>query len=496
MVSSSGEQEGSGSSNCARSPLSRRQRRVRALSDTLAAEQDDWRRRNRAFHEADLAYLRFLIPENAQVLEIGCGGGDVLASLKPARGIGIDLSSQMIERASHAWPHLELHVANAEDPAELAMVDGVFDYILLSDTIGFLDDIEKTLSQLHRFATTRTRLVVSYHSPLWKPVLRLAERLALKMPQGDMNWLATNDICGLMEVAGWEPIRREWRQLLPLHALGIGNIVNRYIATLPGIRRLCLRNYVVARPGPVQSAGDSSPSATVVIPCRNERGNIGNVIGRLPAFSVNLEVIFVEGGSLDGTYEECLQIRDTHPTCNIKVMRQTGIGKGDAVRTAFEAASGDVLLILDADLTVPPEAIPMFYHAIASGSGELVNGTRLVYPMESGAMRPLNLAANRAFARIFSFLLNQRVTDTLCGTKALWKDDYERIVANRGYFGDFDPFGDFDLIFGAAKLDLKIIELPVRYVRRAYGETQIARFSDGWLLARMVLVAWRKLKAV
>jgi len=477
------------------SPLSHRQQAVQALFDTLAAEQETWYRRNRAFHEADRAYLRFLIPEGSRVLEIGCGNGNVLALLQPVRGVGIDLSPIMIERARSAWPHLEFHVANAEDPAELAIVEGVFDYILLSDTIGFLDDIEKTLWLLHRFATSQTRLVVSYRSRLWEPVLRLAERLGLKMPQGELNWLSTTDICGLMDLGGWEPIRREWRQLLPLHLLGLGKVINRYLAPLPGIRRLCLRNYIVARPQPATLTVETLPSATVVIPCRNERGNIENAIRRLPRFIPKLEVIFAEGHSHDGTYEECLRVRAAYPDWDIKVMRQPGKGKGDAVRAAFASASGDILIILDADLTVPPETMPKFYRVIASGLGEFVNGTRLVYPMESQAMRFLNFLANRAFARIFSYLLNQRFTDTLCGTKVLWKMDYEKIVANRHYFGDFDPFGDFDLIFGAAKLNLKIVELPIRYADRAYGETQISRFSHGWLLARMVVFAWNKLKA-
>ncbi|WP_448208731.1 glycosyltransferase [Azospirillum sp. sgz302134] len=475
-------------------PLSPRQRSVRTLFDRLAAERDRWVARNRAFHEADRAYLRFLVPENASVLEIGCGGGDTLAFLRPSRGVGIDLSPAMIERAKERYPDLAFHAGNAEDPAVLAGIDGTFDVILLSDTIGFLDDIEETLHHLHRFATKRTRIIVSYHSRLWEPVLEAAERVGLKMPQGQLNWLSTADIVGLLELAGWRPVKREWRQLLPRRLLGLGTLINRSIAPLPGIRKLCLRNYVVARP--VQPAKpEKLPSCTVLVPCRNERGNIENAIRRLPRFCPDLEVIYVEGNSQDNTYEECLRVQAAYPDWDIKVMKQPGKGKGDAVRTGFAAARGDILIILDADLTVPPETLPKFYRAIASGQGEFINGTRLVYPMADQAMRFLNWIANRAFARIFSFLLNTRFTDTLCGTKVLWKRDYDQIVANRHYFGDFDPFGDFDLIFGASKLNLEIVEVPIRYADRTYGETQISRFSHGWLLLRMVLFAWKKLKA-
>jgi len=478
-------------------PLSFRQERIRALFDGVAAERERRAGHNRDFHEADRAYLRFLVPEGATVLEIGCGLGDTLAALKPARGVGIDLSPATVAEARARHPALEFHAGNAEDPAALDAIEGPFSHILLSGTIGFLDDIEDTLRLLRRFATPRTRIVVSYHSRAWEPILWLAEKLGLRLPQGQQNWLSTTDIVNLLDLAGWEPVRREWRQLIPKRLLGLGTLVNRYLAPLPGIRRLCLRSYVVARPqaeGAVTVAGEP-PSVTILIPCRNERGNIENAIRRLPRFAPDIEVIYCEGHSKDGTFEECERVRDAYPDWDIKVMRQPGKGKGDAVRAGFAAARGDILIILDADLTVPPETMGKFYQAMVSGRGEFVNGTRLVYPMAAEAMRFLNFLANRAFARIFSYLLNQRFTDTLCGTKVLWRKDYEEIVANRRYFGDFDPFGDFDLIFGAAKLNLKIVEVPVRYADRSYGETQISRFTHGWLLARMVVFAWKKLKA-
>lgn len=476
--------------------LSHRQQRMRALFDHLAPSVDRWAARNPAFHAADVNYLRFLIPEGLRVLEIGCGLGDTLAALRPSYGAGIDIAPAMIARAAARHPDLAFYVGNAEDPAYLAQISGTFDAILLSDTIGFLDDCEETLRQLHRFATPRTRIIVSYYSRLWEPVLALAERCGLKMPQGQHNWLSTSDTMNLLDLAGWEPLKREWRQLVPRRLFGLGTLVNRTIALLPGLRRLCLRNYIVARPVPASALAPVSPSCTVLIPCRNECGTIEEAVRRLPQFAPRLEIIFVEGHSRDGTYEECLRVQKAYPTVDIKVLRQPGVGKGDAVRTGFDAATGDVLMILDADLTMPPEALPKFYAAIASGKGEFINGSRLVYPMADRAMRFLNWMANRAFAGLFSFLLNHRFTDTLCGTKVLWRSDYRQIIANRGYFGDFDPFGDFDLIFGAARLNLKIVEIPIRYRDRSYGETQISRFTHGLLLARMTLFAWRKFKVI
>lgn len=475
--------------------LSPRQEAIRSLFDQMAPERASWIARNRYFHETDHGYMRFLIPAGSRVLDIGCGDGQLLAALKPSYGVGIDLSAAMISAAAKAFPQLSFKTGNAEDPDVIAALEGPFDYIVISDTIGLIEDCEALFASLHRLMTPETRPILAYYSHLWEPALRLAETLGLKMPQVQQNWLTTDDMTNLLGLADYEVVRREWRQLLPRHMFGIGALINRFLAPLPFIRRLCLRNYIIARPLPRLSRPVRLPSVSVLVPCRNERGNIESAVTRMPRFAPDMEILFVEGHSKDGTLEECERVRDAYPDRDIKVFRQDGRGKGDAVRKGFGLARGDIVMILDADLTVPPEALGKFYDALVMRRGEFINGTRLVYPMEDTAMRTLNNITNRGFAIIFSYLLNQRFTDTLCGTKVLWRRDYERIVANRHYFGDFDPFGDFDLIFGAAKLNLRIVEVPIRYAGRSYGETQISRFTHGWLLLRMVLFAWRKLKA-
>lgn len=474
--------------------LSPRKQAIRDYADDIAAIRDDWIERNAGFHQEDWKYLRFVIPEGARVLELGCGTGQTLNALQPSHGVGVDFSEESIRIAEARHPHLEFHVADVEALGQARRYGGPFDYILLSDTIGYLDDCERTLHSLHALCDADTRVVIAYHSHLWEPVLRLIEMLGQKMPQPEINYLGHKDIENLLYLADFEVIRTDWRQLIPHRFYGVGSAVNRFIGTLPGIRRLCLRHYVVARS--LKKVRPRDLSATVLVPCRNEKGNIEQAVTRLPRFAKDMEIVFVEGNSSDGTYEECLRVQEKFAgEWDIKVFKQPGRGKGDAVRKGFAEARGDVLMILDADLTVPPEDLPKFYDAIARGKGEFVNGTRLVYPMEHGAMRFLNYWANRTFAVIFSYLLNQRFTDTLCGTKVLTKREYERIIANRRYFGDFDPFGDFDLIFGAAKLNMRLVEIPIRYADRTYGSPQISRFRDGFLLLRMVVFAWRKLKA-
>jgi SAM-dependent methyltransferase len=463
-------------------------------ANRIATERQHWIARNRAFYRDDRNYMKFLIPKGVRVLDLGCGNGDLLAELEPSYGLGIDISPAMIDRAKRLYPNLSFVVGDIEDETIIDGIDGPFDYIVLSDTIGMLDDIETALRRLQPLCGPDTRVIIAYYSQLWEPLLKVAEWVGLKMPQPPTNYLNTTDFLNILDLADFEPIKMDYRQLVPRRLLGLGTLINRFIAPMPGIRRLCLRTYVVARS--LTAKRPAQLSASIVIPCRNERGNIETAIKRLPAFGKAQEIIYVEGNSSDGTYEECLRVKEAYAaTHDIKVLKQDGRGKGDAVRKAFANASGDVLMILDADLTMPPEALPKFHAAIESGKADFVNGTRLVYPMDDEAMRPLNFVANRFFAGVFSYLVNQRFSDTLCGTKVLTRTHYEAIARGRDYFGDFDPFGDFDLIFGAAKQNLKIVEVPVHYGARVYGETQISRFRDGWLLLRMVGFAFMKLKA-
>jgi SAM-dependent methyltransferase len=473
--------------------LSARKVAIRDLADQVAPEREKWIRRNRYYYERDYEYMRFLVPPGLRVLDLGCGTGRLLKELRPSHGVGVDFSPKMVEIARQQHPEFDFYMGDVESAEVLGHLVGPFDVIVMSETIGSLDDCEATLASLHRLCSADTRIIIVYYSRLWEPLLHAGTALKLKQPHLQQNSLATEDIENLLQLADFEVIKREWRQLIPRRLLGLGPLANRYIAPLPVIRRACLRNYIVAR-SLRQSAPDAK-SVTVLVPCRNERGNIEGAVRRIPNFCDDIEIIFVEGHSSDGTLQEIHRVIAAYPNLDIKVFVQDGKGKGDAVRKGFAEARGDVLMILDADLTVPPEALPKFFRALVSGKGEYVNGTRLVYPMEKDAMRFLNQLANQAFSWIFSWLLNQRFTDTLCGTKVLTRRHYEQIAANRNYFGDFDPFGDFDLIFGAAKLNLKVIEVPIRYASRTFGVTQISRFRHGWLLLRMVVFAFRKLKA-
>jgi SAM-dependent methyltransferase len=418
----------------------------------------------------------------------------LLAALQPSFGVGVDLSEEMIAQARKRHPDLAFYIGDIEDRSFIKSLPGPFDFIVIVDTLGALDDCQSMLDNLHELCTRKTRIVIGYYSHLWSPALKFAETVGLKMPQPPDNVLSPADIRSLVQLADFEPIKSENRLLFPMSVLGLGRLVNRFVAPLPLVRQLCLRHYTLCRS--LRHADEEATSVTIVIPARNERGNVEPAIKRLPLIGDDSEIIFVEGHSSDGTWEEIERVIAHYPHLRIKALRQLGDGKADAVFAGFDAARGDILIILDCDLTMPPEQLPKFWLAIRSGKAEFVNGSRLVYPMEGKAMRFLNLIANRIFSLLFTWLLSQRFTDTLCGTKALRRSDYERLRAGRGYFGDFDPFGDFDLIFGASKLGLKVVEVPIRYANRVYGETQISRFRHGFTLLRMVWFAFLRIKAL
>jgi SAM-dependent methyltransferase len=435
-------------------------------------------------------YYRLLIPAQARVLEIGCGEGELLTQLPNRDVTGVDLSPRQIARAQPRLPQATFHVQAGEQ----LDISVTFDVVILSETLNHAIDAQAILERVHTVSTPETRLIVNYHSNLWSPLFTLARWLGLRAPAPQSNWLATADVKNLLTLADWEVVRTEHHILFPLHLGGVGPWINRMLAPL--LPFFCLTVFIVARPRRRPTETPPALSVSVIIPARNEAGNIAAAVARTPQMGAWTELIFVEGHSRDDTWAQIQRVAAAHPELRIKTLRQTGRGKGDAVRAGFAVATGDILMILDADLTMPPEELPKFYHVIASGRAEFANGVRLVYPMDERAMQFLNLCANKAFGLIFTWLLGQPVKDTLCGTKVLRRAHYENIAANRAYFGDFDPFGDFDLLFGAAKQNLKIADIPIRYRERTYGETNIQRWRHGWLLLRMVIFAARKLKFV
>jgi SAM-dependent methyltransferase len=446
----------------------------------------------RNYYQRRLAEIyKLSVPPGMRVLELGCGDGELLAKLQPAYGYGIDLSSQLIDRARSKFPGLHFETGDAGS----LQCEGEFDFILCSDLLNDLWDVQTVFEQIARHCHPGTRVLINCYSRLWEGPRHLAERLGLAKPQLSQNWLTVEDIANLLTLGGFELVRTSSEIMCPVRLPLLDTFCNRYLVKIWPFRWFGLTNFVVARPVPAYPASPE-PLVTVVVPARNEAGNIPAILDRVPSMGAGTELIFVEGNSSDQTYERIEQEIAARPGCTAKLYKQTGRGKGDAVRLGFERAAGDLLMILDADLTVPPEDLPRFYEAWRTGRGDFINGVRLVYPMEDKAMRFFNLLGNKFFSLAFTWLLSQSVKDSLCGTKVLSKTHYQVIAENRAYFGEIDPFGDFDLLFGAARYNLKILDLPIRYRERKYGETNIQRWKHGVLLLRMVVLASRRIRFV
>lgn len=363
--------------------------------------------------------------------------------------------------------------------------DLLFDYIIVSQ-INEADDIQDIFEKLKQHCHSRTRIIIDSYSFLWEPILWLAQKIGLRKPSSIRHWLTNYDIKHFLHLADFEVLTTGRFMLIPFY-IPIMSWLCNFIGQIPGINRLCLVEWVVGRPKPSKQERKDY-SVSVIIPCKNERGNVKQLIERCPNMGTQTEIIFVEGGSSDGTGQEINNCIPKFPEKKITHITQSLKGKKNAVYEGFAQATGDILMILDGDATMPAEELQKFYDSLVSNKGEFINGSRLIYGMESEAMRFLNMLANHFFAVLFSWIIGQPIKDTLCGTKVFFRYEFDALLKSIKPLANRDPFGDFDLLFGAAKLNLKIIDMPVHFKARSYGVTQIRRFYHGLMLLKMSIV--------
>ncbi len=471
-------------------PLSRPNRGSLGTSE----ERSHWIQKNHSYYDDIVQLCEFIVPQDATVLDVGCGTGDLIGRLKRNKKVGIDLSDDYIAYCRSHYPDTQFFVTDAEntDSLQSTFKDQTFDMVLLSDSLSYVTDVQTVLENTAQYLARHGRILVTAYNNLWEPLFRVGGFLGLRSPSQPLNWLDDADLKNLFELAGLEVVSKGSRLLLPKYIPLLSSWVNRYIARIWPFRIFSVYHYYVLRAKPVRMP---VKRVSVVVPARNEAGTLERLLESIPQMAPEVEVLFVEGHSKDNTWDVMKALpKHPRPGITVEIMKQEGEGKADAVHKGFRAATGDVLMILDADLSVQTVELDRFCRAIVEGRGEFINGSRLVYRLENDAMQLLNLFGNKLFGKIFSYLLGQTFKDTLCGTKVLWRKDWERIMEQRSYFGDFDPFGDFELLFGASKLNLKIISLPVHYKARVYGETNIRRFRHALLLFRMCWIAARRLK--
>jgi len=463
--------------------------RSRTLQSEVAPARASWTRRNSYYYKCLTRLLRHIVEPGKRVLNIRCQTGLLLNALEPSHGVGVEISPEMVDVARAAHPRFTYHEAFPEDYIPLE----TFDYVLVCD-VGDIADVQKALLRLQGACGRHTRLIVYSWNDIWEPAVVIAQRLGLKIPQNEQNWLSEHDLIGLLTLSGFEWLKTYRTALFPKYIPLLSEFMNRVVAKLPLIARLCMVEVLVARPA-AKPVDPLDVSVSVIVPCKDERGNVESAVARMPQLGRSTEIIFCDDQSTDGTAGEVLRVQRLYAERNIRLVDGPGICKSKNVWTGFEAAVGDILVILDADLTVMPEELPYFIRAIASGAAEFVNGSRLVYPVPKAAMKGSNFWGNKFFSAVISYLLGQRIKDTLCGTKVLWRSDWERIRPMIGTWGIMDRWGDYELLFGAAKLNLRILDQPVHYQERIYGVTKMTRvFKNAAIMFRMCIHGFRKLK--
>jgi len=437
-------------------------------------------------------YLKFIVPKNETVLVLGSANGDVLNELRPSRGVGLDPRSEKVEQARQSYPDLEfIHSEYHEFE-----IEGPFEYIILNDMAGDVFDLTELLNRVAKLCSPTSRVIIHQHNYLWRPIFYVAAALGLKEPETIQNWLSPGDISTMLYAAGMETVQVHSKLFMPINPFGLGSCVNWVMGLLPFAHRLGSTQLIVGRLLPQPLKSENELTCTICLTTRDEKENIEPLVRQIPELGKHTEIVFVEGHSQDGTREEIERVLEAYPEKDIRLVDQPGVGQGDAIRVGFHEAKGDVIILLEADQTSPVEDVKKAWDVIGSGRADYVNGTRFIYPHARGAMTLRNTIGNMFFALWFSWFLGQRTTDTLCGIKGISKLQYEKLYKTWGFLGVFDPFGDFELIFGASKLGLKICETPTHYYPRQHGDTKTRFFANGWMLAKMALAATHKFKCL
>ncbi|UCF05084.1 MAG: glycosyltransferase [bacterium] len=467
----------------------KRREEVRSFLDGIADEREKWIRRSQYYYNKLTELLTFHVPPQQRVCHFGCDTGRFLEAFQPSFGVGICLSERFAEILSERYDGYTF----LNDTWEQELDGQTFDYIVVTNP-GYLFDIQKALDRLTVLCHHRTRILVANTNYFWEPIFAIAGKLKLRIPQPvqRQNWIPTHVIMDMLLLSGMEMVRWDAHILVPFLIPGISWFINKFFSSVWPLRYFSTTHIVVGR---IRKKPPRPVKVSVIVPCKNERGNIAPIAERTVPVGDETELLFVDDCSTDGTGEEVERLITQYPDMNIRCVKGPGVSKGEAVRVGFREATGDILVILDADIAVAPEELPKCVDPVIDGYADFVNTVRFVYPQQFGAMRLANILGNKVFALLFSLVLQQRIGDTLCGTKAFWKKDYENIERYRDFWIWRDRWGDFEQLLGASKLGLKIVDVPVHYMERTYGETKMKnRLENGLLMLKVSLAGLFKLR--
>lgn len=455
---------------------------IRADFERMAPVWEKWRKRNSYYHASMARLVGGMVVPGSQVLELGSGTGDLLASLKPSVGIGLNVAPSLTARATAKFPQLEFHTAEVDSielPKEFHP-----QHLVMTNMLDYVYDVCEMLDSLTNVVSEGTLLTITTNNPIWAPLLRLASKFHLRIPDSPRNFITNKDICSVLHLQGYDVVEDAVTLPVPKRIPVIGTFLNAVIPEIPVVRFASSIQYIAARPRYPRRP----LSCSVIVPCHNEAGNIAECIRRVPDMGSGTEIVVIDDGSADGTAAVVTAVMDGDPRVRL-ISFKANQGKASAVRAGFLAAQGDVLMILDADMAVLPEELPRFFAPLQKGTADFVNGTRLIYPMQGKAMKFANYLGNKTFCYIVSKAIRQRVSDTLCGTKAFLKRDYLRMPA-----GGTERWGDFDLLFGAARLRLRIFEIPVHYSERRAGKSKMRAFVEVWRFLWACVTGWKSMR--
>jgi len=457
---------------------------IQAYFERISPVWAYWQDKNKFYHQELRQLIQGMIPPGSAVLELGSGTGDLLAMLRPRHGVGLNIAQGLTDLARRKFPDLEFCTVRVDD---ITVPDNFApEYIVLTNMLDYVYDICEVLEKLFPLMQDGTLLIMTTTNPLWAPILRLASRLGQRLPDSTQNFITNKDIRSVLKLQGFDVVEEGMALPIPRRVPCLGDVVNAVLPEMPVLRYVSSMQYIVAR-----RRGRRQPlSCSVIIPCHNEEDNIIECVKRVPDLGSGTEIVVVDDGSTDATRQRVQELMRSDRRVRLMATDRNQ-GKAHAVRAGFAAARGDVLMILDADMAVMPEELPKFLKPLQQGTADFVNGTRLIYPMPGQAMRMANYLGNKAFCFLASWILRQRVSDTLCGTKAFLKRDYERMT-----HGGKERWGDFDLLFGAARLKLRILEIPIHYQERRAGTSKMRVLRDGWLFLRACWHGWRMLRSI